>query len=63
MKAMTKQQLADRAGVTVRTLNNWCKPHRQTLIRMGVRPNMRVLPPHVVKWMVETFCIEVEEGN
>ena len=55
--------MCGRAGVTVRTLNNWCKPHRQTLIRMGVRPNMRVLPPHVVKWMVETFCIEVEEGN
>jgi DNA-binding XRE family transcriptional regulator len=25
MKAMTKQQLADRAGVTVQTLMNWCR--------------------------------------
>ena len=60
MKAMTKQQMADCAGVSVRTLSNWCKPHRQTLERMGVRPTMRVLPPHVVKWMTDTFCIDVE---
>ena len=60
MKAMTKQQIADCAGVSVKTLNNWCKPHRPTLERMGVHPTMRVLPPHVVKWMAETFCIDVE---
>ena len=63
MKAMSKQQLADAAGVSVTTLMNWCKPYRTELDALGMRLNMRVLPPHVVKWMVETFCIEVEEGN
>ena len=60
MKAMTKQQLADRAGVSVRTLLNWCKPYRKELSRMGLTPGMRVLPPHIVKWMAEQFCIDLE---
>ena len=32
MKAMTKQQLAQCAGVTVRTLFNWCRPYRMKWI-------------------------------
>jgi|GEM_PF-930591 hypothetical protein len=59
MKAMTKQQIADCAGVSVRTLLNWCKPYRQELARMGMTPGMRVLPPNIVKWMAERFCIDV----
>ena len=35
MKAMTKQQLAACAGVSVRTLMNWCGPYKQELARMG----------------------------
>ena len=34
MKAMTKQQLAESAGVSVRTLNRWCEPYRQELEEM-----------------------------
>jgi hypothetical protein len=59
MKAMTKQQLADRAGVSVRTLMNWCEPFRSELERMGMKPSSRVLPPHVVKYLSELFCIDV----
>ncbi len=36
MKAMSKQQLAQCAGVTVRTLFNWCKPYHKELARMGL---------------------------
>ena len=53
MKAMTKQQLAQCAGVTVRTLLNWCRPYRKELARMGLKPGMRVLPPHIVKWIAD----------
>jgi hypothetical protein len=59
MKAMTKQQLADCAGVSVRTLMNWCEPFRSELERMGMKPSSRVLPPHVVKYLSELFCIDV----
>ena len=57
---MTKQQLADCAGVRVRTLLRWCKPFEKELAQMGMTPGMRVLPPNIVKWMSERFSIDVE---
>lgn len=59
MKAMSKQQLADCAGVSVTTLMNWCRPFREELTRMGLPPNAKVLPPHIVKFITEKFCIDV----
>ena len=59
MKAMSKQQLADAAGVSVDTLMRWLVPHRQELETLGMRPGMRVLPPKVVAYIVETLCIDV----
>ena len=59
MKAMSKQQLADAAGVSVTTLMNWCKPYRTELDALGMRLNMRVLTPHIVKFIADKFCIEL----
>ena len=59
MIAMSKQQLADAAGVSVNTLMNWCRPYRQELAQMGLLPNAKVLPPHIVKFISDTFCIDV----
>ncbi len=59
MIAMSKQQLADAAGVSVNTLMNWCKPYREQLAQMGLLPNAKVLPPHIVKFISEKFCIDV----
>ena len=60
MKAMTKQQLADCAGVSVRTLNRWYEPYRHELEAMGMEPTAKLLPPHIVKFLSEKFCIDVE---
>ena len=60
MKAMSKQQLADAAGVSVTTLMNWCRPFRKELEAMGLRPGMRVLPPKIVRFIAETLCIDLE---
>jgi hypothetical protein len=60
MKAMTKQQLAQCAGVTVTTLMNWCRPHLEELQRMGLQPNSRVLSPRIVKYLADLFCIDVK---
>ena len=60
MKAMTKQQLAQAAGVTVKTLMNWCRPYEAELQQMGLTPRMRVLPPHIVMWMARRFCIDLD---
>ena len=42
MKAMTQQQLADRAGVSRDTLRRWLKPHRRQLEALGMRREIRV---------------------
>ena len=51
MKAMSKQQLADAAGVSVKVLMNWCRPYRKEF----------VLPPRIVKFIAEKFCIDVDD--
>ena len=48
MKAMTKQQLAQCAGVTVRTLFNWLRPYRKELSQ-----------PNITAWIAEKFGIDV----
>ena len=59
MKAMLKRELADAAGVDLRTLHRWCLPYREELERMGMTRNMKLLPPHVVAFLAEKFCIDV----
>ena len=59
MKAMSKQQLADCAGVSVRTLMAWCRPYAKKLEEMGLRPRAKVLEPHIVKYLVHKFSIDV----
>ena len=58
---MSKQQLADAAGVTTKTLMSWCDPYMKELESMGLLPNMKVLPPHIVQFIAEKFCIDVGE--
>ncbi|MDE7085147.1 MAG: hypothetical protein K2O48_00450 [Prevotella sp.] len=57
---MTKQEMALRAGVSVRTLIRWCRPYEAELQRMGMRPNMKLMPPHVVQFLVDRLCIDVD---
>ena len=45
MKAMSKQQLADKAGVSLNTLSKWCKPIQKELLQLGMIPGARMLPP------------------
>ena len=58
---MTRQQLAASAGVTTKTLRNWCEPFHTELEAMGMKPNMKVLPPHIVHFITEKFDIDVGE--
>ncbi len=59
MKAMSKSELADCAGVTVKTLMNWCRPFREDLAALGMNPRAKKLPPHIVTFFIEKFCIDV----
>ena len=60
MKAMTRQQLAARAGVDARTLRNWIKPYQEQLWRMGMPKGKGALPPNVVKWIADHYCIDTD---
>ena len=62
MKAMSKQQLADAAGVTTKTLMSWCEPFLNELEAMGMQPHMKILPPHIVQFIAEKFCIDITHG-
>ena len=59
MKSMSKQQLADKAGVSLNTLNKWCKPIQNELLQLGMIPGTRMLPPVVVKFIADRFCIDL----
>ncbi|MBR4920411.1 MAG: hypothetical protein IKZ62_03720 [Prevotella sp.] len=59
MKAMLKQELADAAGVSLRTLHRWCLPYRDELLRMGWKPKHKLLQPNIVRFLADKFCIEL----
>ena len=57
---MSKQQLADRAGVSLNTLNKWMKPFQQELELLGLQPKARMLPPSVLRFIAGKYCIDIE---
>ena len=59
MKAMTRQQLADCAGITTKTLDNYIHRHWDQLWALGLRPH-QILPPSVVEWLTTHYCITVD---
>lgn len=63
MKSKTRNELAHLAGISTRTLREWMKPHAEVLASLGMRPGTRTLPPAVVKYLVDTFGIDVEEES
>ena len=60
MKSMTKTQMANCAGVCLETFSSWLKPHQAELTAMGYPPGKRSIPPNVVAWIAEKFCIDIE---
>ena len=61
MKSFSKSELANYAGVSVRTLMRWLVPHMNKLEFMGLNPNAKLLPPDVVKYIVNKFDIDIPE--
>jgi len=59
MKSMMKYELADAAGVSVRTLSRWMMRHEETLLALGVQRTTHLIPPRAVKWICEEYGIDV----
>lgn len=57
---MTRKQIAECAGVSTKTLKNWMEPHMAELTAMGMPTGKGVLPPNIVRWMAEKFCIDID---
>ena len=63
MKAMTKAELAEAAGVSRQTMRLWLKdPYiRDRLASMNLKKNQHILPPAAVEIIVEHYSIEIEK--
>mgnify|MGYP002624184766 CR=1 FL=1 len=59
MKAMSKQEIAAAAGVSIDTLRRWLEPYQSELEQLGYQSKMRVLPPRLVRFICEKLCIDV----
>lgn len=59
MKSMSKSELANLAGVSPSTFKRWLAGYRKELESMGCTPRMHILPPKCVKFICETFDIDV----
>ena len=53
-------ELAYRAGVDRKTFYRYVKRHEDELRAMGMRPRER-LPPAVVKWIVDSYGVTLDE--
>ena len=59
MKAMSKAELANAAGVSRDTFRRWLKTDAEYLRSQDVKPTAKVLPPQVVNHLIDKYCIEV----
>ncbi len=58
-KAMYKSELAEAAGVTPETFRRWLQTDKEMLRDMRVSPRQRLLPPQVVAYICEKYCINL----
>ena len=56
---MFKSELAKLAGVSYSTFYRFLKTRRPVLEAMGVTLCTKKLPPHVVRYLSEEYCIDV----
>ena len=59
MKAMLKSELASAAGVSRDTFRRWLQSDAEYMQEQGVKPTSKMLPPKVVKYLIDKYCIEM----
>ena len=58
LRAMTRQELAQLAGVSERTLRRWIQRSHNQLVASGYQPSQRKLSPRVVRLLMDFYGIE-----
>ncbi len=59
MKACSKYELAQAAGVSTETFRRWLRTDKPFFEAHGINPKAKVLPPVVVKYICEKYCIDL----
>lgn len=59
IKFYEKSYLAKQAGVSYSTFYRFLKTRRDALNAMDISIYAKKLPPHVVKYLSEEYCIDV----
>ena len=59
MKAMSKFELAEAAGVSTETFRRWLRSDKAYFEANNISPSAKILPPKVVKYLCEKYCIDV----
>ncbi len=59
MKAMLKSELASAAGVSKDTFRRWLQSDAEYMREQGVKPTSKMLPPKIVKYLIDKYCIEL----
>lgn len=55
--AMYKYELAAAAGVSSETFRRWLKSDKDFLEQSAVTPRQKILPPNVVAYLCDKYCI------
>lgn len=59
MKACSKYELAAAAGVSAETFRRWLRSDKAYFEANGVSPSAKILPPKVVKYLCDKYCIDI----
>jgi len=60
MKNYYKSEIAEKAGVSLRTFQRWMSAHRQELVAMGFKVRGKFIHPRALEWMCQEYCIDIE---
>ena len=60
-KSLTRKELAEAAGVSVRVLNEWINDYMDELKKLGYKKRKKYFTPAQVHAFCEHYCIDLEE--
>lgn len=61
MKRYYKSEIAQMAGVSLRTLQRWMVAHREELVKRGFGVHDKFVSPRALKYIVEEYCVSLDE--
>ena len=53
MKSKLKSEIAYACGMSRNTFGRWYALHKPEIVKLGVNPNARLLPPKAVRYICE----------